>query len=225
MRFAALGFDLDGTLYPNFRLYVRLVPFLLTGHRLLWAMGRARTQLRQRGGYGGDFYEGQARLMGELLGERAERVRERTERLIYRGFERHFRKIRLFPHVRETFDAFRAAGIPLGLLSDFPPETKLDKLGIRDYWQVLGCSELSGRLKPDPLPFLDLAGRMGVSPERMLYLGNSAAYDVQGARRAGMKTALIRSRLSLRGRKKYPPGEAPDFVFYDYRQLRDYVLS
>ena len=232
MKFAAVAFDLDGTLYPNIRLFVRLVPFLLREQRLLRALGKARTYLRKS--YespigtedtpsnmpAGDFYDTQARLMAGILGEDAELVKERTERLIYRGWEPHFLKIRLFPHVKETLEAFKKMGIKMGLLSDFPPETKLKNLQIAGCWDAVCCSELSGRIKPDKKPFLDLARKMGVPPEDILYVGNSASYDVMGARGVGMKTALIRS-----GWKKHPRSAAPDFVFSDYRQLYDYVVS
>jgi putative hydrolase of the HAD superfamily len=226
LKFSAVAFDLDGTLYPDFRLNLRLIPFFLRESRLLFAMGRARKQLRASCEAGnppaaeGGFYDIQARLMAEALRQPSGKIRERTERLIYRGWERHFKKIRLFPHVRETLDAFREKGIKMGLLSDFPPETKLEYLGIAGYWNTVVCSELCGRLKPDPLPFLELAGRMESPPERLLYVGNSVSYDVRGAGRAGMKTALIRSKW-----KKPPIEPVPDFVFYDYRQLREYVLG
>ena len=160
------------------------------------------------------------------MNEPSEKVREKIERQIYRGWEPHFKKIALFPHARETLDAFRKEGIKMGLLSDFPPETKLENLKIRGYWETVLCSELIGRLKPDPVPFLELASKMGSAPECMLYVGNSVPYDVEGAHNAGMKTALITPRW-----KKQPgkfPGSFPriaDFVFHDYRQLRDYVLS
>jgi len=223
VKFAAVAFDLDGTLYPDSRLFARLIPFLVRNHRLIRAMGRTRTYLRKTGAYGGDFYELQARLMGEILGEPPEKVKEKTERLIYRGWEPFFKKIKLFPHVRETLDIFRKEGIRMGLLSDFPPETKLENLKLGGYWDAVLCSEESGRLKPDPLSFLELARKMETRPEQMIYVGNSVRYDVEGARQAGMKTALIRS-----GWKKRPVigsgGEEPDFLFYDYRQLRDYVL-
>ena len=218
MKFAALGFDLDGTLYPDYSLNFRLVPFLLKDQRLLRAMGKARDRLREFGAYGEDFYETQARIMGEILGEPAGEVKERTERLIYRGWEGHFKKIRLFPHVREALDAFRKNGIKMGLLSDFPPETKLKNLGIFEYWDVIICSEETGRLKPDPAPFLELADRMKAHPEQILYVGNSVPYDVEGARKAGMKTALVCSGLKKRS-------AGADFVFSDYRQLCDYVLD
>ena len=158
--------------------------------------------------------------MGKILGQPAERVKELVERLIYRGWEPLFKKIRLFPHVRETLDAFRREGVKMGILSDFPTEIKLKNLDIIHYWDVMICSEQTGRLKPDKKPFLDLAAMMGMPPEKILYVGNSVPYDVEGARGAGMKAAHVRSRWG-----KNASGMEVDFVFYDYRQLRDYVLS
>ena len=222
-KFSAVAFDLDGTLYPEFRLYLRLIPFLGRNHRLLKAMGKARTRLRKTGAYEGDFYELQARLMGEILGESPEKVMEKTERLIYRGWEPFFKNMKLFPHVRETLDAFREAGIPMGLLSDFPPEKKLENMKLAGYWDVMLCSEQSGRLKPDPISFLELAGKMGKKPEEILYVGNKLHYDVDGAHAAGMKAALILPRWKRRpAASRSSDKEA--FVFYDYRQLRDFVL-
>jgi len=224
MKFAAVAFDLDGTLYHDFSLFVRLVPFVLKDQRLLRAMGKARDVLRETGSYEGDFYATQARLMGEFLGEPAEIVMEKTERLIYRGWEPYFRDIRLFPHVIETLENFRRAGIKMGMLSDFPPETKLANMKLDGYFETIVCSEMTGRLKPDPLPFLELASRMKTEPRNILYVGNSISYDVEGARNAGMKTALICSLW-----KKYLLGTekkaGANFCFSDYRQLSDYVLT
>jgi len=219
MKFPAVAFDLDGTLYPNYRLNVRLVPFILKEQRLLRAFGKARTILRKSGrGTGGHFYEEQAKIVGEILGENAEKVMDKIEKLIYRGWEDHFKKVRLFPHVTETLDALRKNGITLGLLSDFPPETKLKNLGIFDCWDAIVCSEQIGYLKPDTAALLEMAKRMGAAPEQILYVGNSVSYDVVGAHKAGMKAALVSAMPFLHGRKA-------DFVFSDYRQLRDYVLS
>ena len=223
MKFTTVAFDLDGTLYHDFSLYVRLVPFLLKDQRLLRAMGRARNVLRETGSYEGDFYESQARLMGEFLNEAAETVMEKAERLIYRGWEPYFKDIRLFPHARETLENFRRAGIKLGLLSDFPPETKLINMKLDGYFETIVCSEMTGRLKPDPLSFLELASKMKVEPRDMLYVGNSVPYDVEGARKTGMKTALICPvwKKYLLSAKKV----GADFYFSDYRQLNDYVLT
>jgi len=227
MKFQAVAFDLDGTLYPNYRLNLRLVPFILKEQRLLRAFGKARIRLRESGRRtGGNFYEEQARITGEILGESAENIMQKTEKLIYRGWEDHFKKIRLFQHVEETLDALRKNGITLGLLSDFPPETKLKNLGILEYWDAVVCSEQIGYLKPDTPAFLEMANRMGKSPDQILYVGNSVSYDVVGAHKAGMKAALIRTEPFLFGPEKSPSVlRKADFIFSDYRQLRDYVLN
>ncbi|GAB1482125.1 HAD family hydrolase [Treponema sp.] len=212
----AVAFDLDGTLYPNYRLYLKLVPFIIKEHRLLMAMGKARDALREAAQVG-RFYDLQARIMAKILHDDPSRVKERTEKLIYRGWEPLFHGMKLFPGLPETLAAFRDDGLKLGLLSDFPPETKLENLGLADLWDATLCSEYVGRLKPDPAPFLELAKRLGLPPERILYVGNSIPYDVVGARGVGMKTALI----ARKGKKN----ALADFVFNDYRQLRSFVLT
>jgi putative hydrolase of the HAD superfamily len=217
---AGAAFDLDGTLYPNYRFYGRLIPFILKEQRLLRAMGKARSVMRRSPGEG-PFYDRQARIMAEFLGEEPETVRVKTEKLIYRGWEPLFRVIRLCAYVRETLQALRDAGLKLGILSDFPPWTKLEYLGLSAYWDMVLCSEATGRLKPDPVPFRELIGQMALAPERILYVGNSVSYDIRGAKKAGMKTALF---SPLPWKKILLNGKA-DFVFSDYRQLRTYVLS
>jgi putative hydrolase of the HAD superfamily len=216
----AVAFDLDGTLYPNYRLYGRLVFFALKEFRLLRAFGRARHILHAGKEACGDFYAAQARLMAGFLKSEAELVRARTEKLIYRGWEPLFRSIKLYAHVKETLEAIKRGGLKLGLLSDFPPLRKLEYLGLGGLFDAVLCSEETGRLKPDRGPFQALAQSLGENPERILYVGNSVRYDILGARGAGMKAALIR-----------PPGPfgrsgtgGADFVFFNYRTLRNFVL-
>jgi putative hydrolase of the HAD superfamily len=219
----AVAFDLDGTLYPNYRFYLQLIFFTLKEHRLLIAMGKARDMLRSaadKSGGAAGFYELQARLMAELLKDDPLIVREKTEKLIYRGWEPLFRNIKLYAHVKESLVALRDAGLKLGLLSDFPPDLKLEYLGLGGLFDAVLCSEDSGSLKPAVEPFLELAKALGEDTSRILYVGNSISYDILGAKGAGMKTALIRvPSLWRRG-----TGGA-DIVFSNYRTLRNFVLS
>lgn len=230
-RFDGIAFDLDGTLYPNYRLNIRIIPLLLRLKEflLLWAMGSARSRIRanpeaypQQG-----FYETQARLMAEILKEKPEVVQEKVAALIYRGWEPLFTCIAPFTGVRETLAALKNAGFTLGLLSDFPPETKLANMGLDGFWDTVLCSEVIGRIKPHPLPFLELARTMGLPPERILYVGNSIRYDINGAKGAGMKAALVTPLpfIFLTVIKKLRLWGKADFVFSDYRQLSMYVLG
>jgi putative hydrolase of the HAD superfamily len=172
------------------------------------------------------FYDRQAAFMGGWLKREPALIKQRTEELIYRGWEPLFKKIPLYSGVRQTLGRFREQGVKLGLLSDFPPETKLINLDLGDYFDVLLCSETIGRLKPNPLPFLELARAMELPPERILYVGNSIPYDIIGAKGVGMGAALIRSSLRKTGCpvRKGRSGKA-DFVFSDYRQLSAYVIN
>jgi putative hydrolase of the HAD superfamily len=228
-----VAFDLDGTLYPNYRFYIRLVPFLVKDLRLLLALGKARDILRAEAakdpggpnaqpapGYP-DFYHLQSERMAELLKSDPAHIKARTEASIYRGWEPLFKKVKAYPHVRETLDALREGGFKLGLLSDFPPKTKLENMGLAGFWDAVLCSEDSGRLKPDPAPFLMLADRMNVRPERLLYVGNSVSYDIIGAKAAGMRAALIRPGAFWK--RNAPTGNA-DLVFSDYRQLQHFMV-
>jgi len=224
---SAVAFDLDGTLYPNYRLNIRLLPFFFKHWPLLAAFAWARGVIRRRQeqspeAVAPDFYDYQARLTAGLLRAPPERIREKIERLIYQGWEPHFLKIKLFPHVREVLAALRAAGLKLGLLSDFPPETKLKNLGFDGCWDAVLCSESIGALKPAILPFAELARALQCPPGQVLYVGNSRPYDVDGARRAGMKTALFAGRFS--GNGTAAGKTKADFIFHSYRQLRDFVL-
>ena len=218
---SAVAFDLDGTLYPTYRLNIRLLPFLCRHGRLLSALGKARTIIRREQEQSPvsvrpNFYDYQAQVTAGLLGAPPEQIKEKIDKLIYRGWERYFSKIELFPHVRETLAELRAARLKLGLLSDFPPKIKLEKLGLADCWDTVLCSEDIGAIKPAIQPFVELSNALGCPPGQILYVGNSRRYDAGGGRRVGMKTALITRRCASKTKA--------DFIFHDYRQLRDFVL-
>jgi putative hydrolase of the HAD superfamily len=220
-----VAFDLDGTLYPNYRLNVKLIPFILREGRLLAAFGKARSIIRKEQEKSpipqGGFYERQAEIVAKILDVPPQPLKEKIDLLIYSGWYPLFKNIKLFNRAAQTLAGLKEAGYKLGLLSDFPPEKKLEYLKIDGFWDAVLCSEYYGTLKPHPLSFTELAAAMSLPPEKILYVGNSHPYDVAGANRAGMKTALIKSVFSP-GRRKSPK---PDFTFSDYRQLYDFMLN
>jgi putative hydrolase of the HAD superfamily len=221
-----VAFDLDGTLYPNYRLHYKLIPFLFKELRLLSAFGKTREILRKEQESlsrppEGDFYQRQAAIVAGILSSTPDIIWEKIDRLIYKGWEPLFMKVKPYRGVKETITALRGAGYKIGLMSDFPPEIKLEHMGIRGLFDTALSSEWCGLVKPHPLPFMELASAMGLPPEKIIYVGNSYPYDIVGANRAGMKTAWIKSPLFSAGRRK----PAPDFTFYDYRQLRNFMLN
>jgi putative hydrolase of the HAD superfamily len=249
--YKAVVFDLDGTLYPNSRLYFRLITYALKNLRFLIAFDKARcfyrknqerSGIKETGGKsnkegflkidaaeGHDFYSTQAALVAKILRAEPEAVKERIEKQIYRGWEPYFHHVKLYSGVRETLEAFRSAGLKLGLLSDFPPEAKLKNLSADSYWDTVLCTERFGVLKPDTLPFLKMAQALELDPRQILFVGNSLRYDINGAKKAGMSAALIRrTPFGSSGSQKNRVGDAgysPDFIFKYYRQLCNFVLQ
>jgi putative hydrolase of the HAD superfamily len=219
-----VAFDLDGTLYPNYRLNIRLFPLILKNIRLVSAFGKARGIIRieQETKLPPDFYDYQVRITAGILNEPPDLVKEKIDQCIYKDWMPLFKKVKLFKNTVETLTVIKEAGYKLGLMSDFPCEEKLEYLGLTSIWDAVLCSEHCGALKPHPLPFKELAAAMALSPEQILYVGNKHSYDVIGANRAGMKTAWIKSPLFPgKGSKKPLPG----FAFSNYRQLRKFMLN
>jgi putative hydrolase of the HAD superfamily len=212
----AVGFDVDGTLYPSYQMVFSAITSFLNAPRLMFKFAEVRREIREIT-YDGDLRDMQANLMARKLGVDQETAKRRIERELYRRWERSFRFIRPFSGVRETLLSLRRSGYLLAALSDFPVEDKLRYLGVEDIFDLAMSSEETGYLKPHEVPFLHLARRLGVAPEEVLYVGNSAEYDVQGAGSVGMKTAHIA--------KGGNGEEKADFVFTDFYRLRDWIIS
>jgi putative hydrolase of the HAD superfamily len=95
------------------------------------------------------------------------------------------------PEAIAVLDGLRAAGVPLGLLSNGSPGMQLAKLracGADPYFPPRRCL-ISGAIrmeKPDPRAFCLLAERLDVEPGEILFIGDDPVRDIAGATAAGM---------------------------------------
>lgn len=116
-----------------------------------------------------------------------------------------------FYDVRKTLDALKAAGIPLGIISNlwaFPvPYIFESAHGLGDFFPAdhRVYSFLSGHRKPEPEIFLDGLERTGLKPEEVLMVGDNLQADCIGARSVGMQAALI-DREGLYKQEELPMG-------------------
>lgn len=222
----AVGFDIDGTLYPSSSLYFKMVPKTIGHLVFLLRYNWLRIQLRNDSfvrAYGFEtvtsvleFHQKEAEVLAKIFGGSSDAIFTVMESCIYQKSETMFKHIKLFDGVETLLNSLQHAGIPTGALSDFPAETKLEYLNIKDYFNVIMTSEATGRLKPFSEPFIRFSDALGVAPEHILYVGNSEKYDVAGAKAAGMQTALI-----SRGWKR----SQADFVFASYKELEAYIFA
>jgi beta-phosphoglucomutase-like phosphatase (HAD superfamily) len=85
------------------------------------------------------------------------------------------------------------AGVPVGVVSDYPAAAKLETLGVASLVRVVVCAQDAevGRFKPDPRGLLLAARRLGVAPAAVLYVGDRPEVDAAAATAAGMRCAII----------------------------------
>ena len=217
----AVAVDIDGTLYPQWRLTVRaLFRYIAHGFFFLF-YGFVRNEMHALPQHD-NFRQVQAKKMAGWLRCSPEEAERRLNDIVYKGLEPYFERIACYSYVPETFRKLKEAGFKLALLSDFPPEQKGDVWGVRQYCNVVLGTEQLGALKPDPYSFLKMADELGVEPSRILYVGNSLKYDVRGSHNAGMKCAYL---LPFWRRIFNKPLKEAEISFSNYRQLLNIVLE
>ncbi len=119
----------------------------------------------------------------------------------------------------------QAQGYKLGLISNtlFPGisiDSALQQEGLLDFFPVRVYSSDVLFMKPHRQIFRTALHRMGVSPERALYVGDHLRKDVKGSARVGMRTALInRSGGVRRGRCR------PDHEIRALSEVHDLLKS
>jgi len=226
MRFDAVAFDLDGTLYPAHRIYALALPAMLAKPRRLVAFNAVRMRMRALGaggaciqGYrpadGEAFRSLEAALLAKSLGLSTAKARSMMDRSFYRDIEELFARVPPYRGLIAALDSLETGGLRLALLSDLPPLRKLELMGLAGRFDPALCSEDSGFLKPAGEPFALLAKRLDLPPGRILYVGNSPRIDVAGAKAAGMGAAIV-SHRTVRG---------ADLSFFDWRKLVDFALA
>lgn len=98
-----------------------------------------------------------------------------------------------FPGVRELLAELRGR-YRLGLITSGMQrvqENKLRLLGLEDAFEAVVFSSALPENKPGQLPFRHLLDRLGVPPERAVYVGDNPLFDFRGANELGMLTVRV----------------------------------
>ena len=221
----AVAFDIDGTLYRNHNLYLRLIPHYLGNLRFFRKYNQVRKELRARpenaDGYS-DFFATQKELLAQKLCCTPQQAEEYLDKIVYSGLKKYFQKIKPCRGAPKLISALKKAGVKIALLSDFPPEQKGELWGIKENCDLLLSTEEIGALKPSAKPFEVLSQKLGVAPEKILYVGNRHAYDVEGPKNVGLKTAWFIPRIrGIFGCRS----KLADITFCSYRQFERIIFN
>ncbi len=216
MKIKAVGFDIDGTMYPDSSMYI-LSFFAFLKHPVLFnQFGKVRKTIRTIQ-YEDNFRSAQARLFAASLGVSTEDAVDIMNRFIYGGLESSFKKIKPFKELRPVLMSLKESGLHLGAMSDLPVGRKLEYLGVNDLFDFAFSTEDTGFLKPHPVPFKKMIQEFNLFPEEILYVGNNYRYDIAGAAELGMKTAHL-------AKKKVQNSQA-DITFSSFLTLRDWIFA
>jgi len=109
-------------------------------------------------------------------------------------WQRHARDFALRDGVCETLTELRERGLRLGLVSNID-EDQLSHLleisGVAPYFDCILSSEAARSCKPDCEIFEQALRRCDASAPNALFVGDTIAQDVAGAKRAGMLSAAL----------------------------------
>jgi putative hydrolase of the HAD superfamily len=115
----------------------------------------------------------------------------RDHAAVERVFWRNSMKWEHEPGVEDMLQKLQAKDIPIAIVSNaaFGGTTlwwEMEQQGLADYFRFLMSSADYWVRKPHPLLMETAAAKLGFAPQDIWYVGNSAHYDVGGARNAGM---------------------------------------
>lgn len=185
---AAIAVDLDGTLYRVRRL--RVLWRLRRHRRVLLALMTARERLRREEAPddGASLRAREVELVASLLSLGVDEARlelEALRQVLPRALTAGASPYRGVPGaLREA----HRQGFKLAVFSDYDPGDKLERLGLGGLpWSVQLGAETVGALKPHARGFHTLAGRLGLDPPSIIYIGDREDIDIAGALGAGLR--------------------------------------
>lgn len=202
MKYKAVCFDLDGTLYPP-EILRKFLALVAVRHPLVSRRYMAlRKEMRRLQTCDEDTLSGMTFTEKETLiyaryirkGLDEDRARKELDRHYYAFMRQFYRGLTKQVDVRSTFEKLKAKGLRIGVFSDWPRYDKLERIDVADLCDFVSDSLSGGFLKPDPRAFDELLGSLGVKPQEVLYIGDSYEKDVLGSSAAGFDCVLVNSQ-------------------------------
>lgn len=185
----------------------------------LWnrVAGSADDGQRWRRAYLRITYEtGAYRPYGDLVAEAAEQAG--LDRKLADALDARYAELQPWPDVTSTLRRLAETGLPLGVATNCSRRLGLiaaERVGVP--FATVVTAEEAGVYKPDPRPYRLALDKLGVAPERCLFVAGSA-YDLIGTAAVGMPT-YWHDRIGM----DMPPGIVPPLAHErSLRRLPEY---
>jgi putative hydrolase of the HAD superfamily len=99
-------------------------------------------------------------------------------------------RMRLFPDALACLEAFRASGMPLGLVTNGDARQQRDKIerhGLAQFFDAIVIEGEFGAGKPDAVVYRHALSALGVRAEAAWMVGDNLEFDVDGPQRLGLR--------------------------------------
>lgn len=181
MRFAAVLFDLDGTLIDSFELITASFR-----HAVLTVLKREATEDEVFTRWG----EPLSIRLGSIAD--AEQIPALFDAYTAAYYEHHDRLARPFPGVPEMLERLRGLGCRLAVVTSKRQQStyhELQTMGLDRYIDTAVTSEDVSAYKPAPEPVREALRRLEAVPATSLMVGDGV-FDLQAGKAAGVATAV-----------------------------------
>jgi FMN phosphatase YigB (HAD superfamily) len=136
-------------------------------------------------------------------------------------FQDYVDSLELRPYAKPLLSKI-AENCKLGLISNFTYApaiySSLRKLGINQFFNAVVVSQGVGWRKPHKRIFQDALRRLKVAADETVFIGDSPAEDIEGAKAVGMKTVFVPSQFysteDLSGSR-----QQPDIIVRNLREI------
>jgi len=206
MKYKAVCFDIDGTLYPRSVMNRRLLslgfkhPFFAVKYNKMRQLYR---ELQSSFDCDSLFIDKSLMAREAIILQKnfgiypnkdIDFVISKLNSCIYKPMEKLYSHTKSFDGVAKTFENLKAHGLKIGVFSDFPLFNKLDTMGLSKYVDFAASSSNVGFLKPNIHCFEYLLYNVGAKPSETLYVGDSYTKDVVGASNAGLNAVFVNAK-------------------------------
>lgn len=127
--------------------------------------------------------------------------------------------------VKETVIELNKRGYRLGIIANTITETEipdyLEADGLTDYFKTVVLSSKVGIRKPNPEIYWEAARRIGVAPEKCVYVGDNPLRDAEGTRLAGYGMFILFFEPATLAKEPPTKDVAPDHTIRKMKDLLD----
>jgi HAD superfamily hydrolase (TIGR01509 family) len=212
----AVLFDLDGTLIDSIDVYWRVFKEVLKrlGLPLVEKEKIINTMLKGRNPW--------VDLFPEISNDKnILRKAKEFERDLWPWVYRKY--VKVFPEASDLLKKLKSMGIQTGIITSswFEEDDPKEILELKNVADVVVTKLDVKMFKPDPEPILKGCEKMGISPQKVIYVGD-APVDIKAGKAAGVKTIGVLWGLSDR---EILTGEGTDEIAVNFDELSKIIFS